>query len=83
MCNLLNELETLVDAQRTRLDLLEEEANHFRTSHNSLKKEYDRMKGQFEQLAQKLAKPALSDRDPDSNRVKPPRINQKLSSFNA
>lgn len=28
---------------------------HFRTSYNELKKEYDRMKGQFEQLAIKLA----------------------------
>ena len=52
---LVVELESLVDAQKTRLDLSQEEATHFRTSYNDIKKEYDRLKVQFEQLAQKFA----------------------------
>ena len=41
---LVTELETLSDAQTTRLDLLEEEATHFRTSYHSINKEYNRIK---------------------------------------
>ena len=49
------ELEQLVDAQRTRLDLSEEEATHFRQSYHNISKEYQRVKNQFEGLAQQLA----------------------------
>lgn len=65
--NLVTELEKLVDAQKTRLDLLEEEATHFRQSYHSINKEYNRIKTQFEQLAQKL-----SQVEEDRNN-KPPR----------
>jgi len=49
------ELEKLVESQKTRLDLLEEEATYFRESYSSMSKEYERIKGQFENLAQKMA----------------------------
>lgn len=39
------DLEKLVDALKTRLDLLDEEATHFRSSYYSISKEYDRIKG--------------------------------------
>ena len=45
---LVTELEQLSDAQKTRLDLLEEEATHFRTSYHNINKEYNRIKIQFE-----------------------------------
>ena len=48
---LVNELEQMVDAQRTRLDLSEEEATHFRQSYHNISKEYHRVKNQFETLA--------------------------------
>ena len=41
---MVDELGRLVDAQRTRLDLLDEEATHFRTSYNNINKEYMRIK---------------------------------------
>ena len=42
--NLVIELEKLVDAQKTRLDLSEEEATHFRHSYHNISKEYQRVK---------------------------------------
>ena len=44
LSSMVDELGRLVDAQRTRLDLLEEEATHFRTSYNNINKEYLRIK---------------------------------------
>lgn len=41
---LVTELEKLSDAQKTRLDLAEEEANHFRHEYQTIKREYDRIK---------------------------------------
>ena len=74
-----------MDAQRTRLDLSQEEATHFRTSYNDLKKEYDRMKGQFEQLAIKLADTENSTsmtNDSKGAYVRPPRMTKTPSIFN-
>jgi len=42
--HVLLELEKLVDIQKTRLDLLEEEATHFRQSYHNISKEYQRVK---------------------------------------
>ena len=53
---LVHELDRLVDALRTRLDLLDAEATHFRQVYHTTNKEYNRIKSQFEVLAQKLAK---------------------------
>ena len=53
--SLVTELEKLSEAQKTRLDLAEEEAAHFKQSYHSINKEYNRIKVQFEQLAQKLS----------------------------
>lgn len=52
---LVTELAKLVDAQRSRLDLLDEESKHFKQNAESMTKEYDRIKVQFEQLAERLA----------------------------
>ena len=52
---LVTELAKLVDAQRSRLDLLDEESKHFKQKAESMTKEYERIKVQFEQLAQKFA----------------------------
>ena len=41
---LVMELDRLVDAQRTRLDLIDAEATHFRQQYNTSNKEYNRMK---------------------------------------
>ena len=81
---LVVELESLVDAQKTRLDLSQEEATHFRTSYNDIKKEYDRLKVQFEQLAQKFADTETStsmNQETKGASVKPPRI-AKMPSMN-
>ena len=52
---LVTELAKLVDAQRSRLDLLDEESKHFKQNAESMTKEYERIKVQFEQLAERLA----------------------------
>ena len=48
---LVIELEKLVDAQKSRFDLLVEESKHFKENSSAMTKEYDRIKVQFEQLA--------------------------------
>ena len=44
----------LVDAQKTRVDLLDDESSHFKESYENINTEYFRIKKQFEELAQKL-----------------------------
>ncbi len=77
MHTLVLETEKLVDTQKTRLDLLEEEAAHFRSSYHNISKEYQRVKSQFESLAQRMAHEE-SKRKAETQ----PRIS-KLSSFNS
>jgi len=74
---LVLETEKLVDTQKTRLDLLEEEAAYFKTSYHNISKEYQRVKGQFESLAQRMA-----HEEPKRKVEAQPRIS-KLSSFNS
>ena len=42
--NLVAQLELLVDAQRTRVDLLDDEAAHFKESYENINTEYFRIK---------------------------------------
>ena len=74
---LVKELEQLSGAQKTRLDLAEEEAAHFKQSYQHINKEYNRIKVQFEQLAQKL-----SQQDEEKKEAKPPRSTKMFSSLN-
>ena len=87
---LVMELEKLVESQKTRLDLLEEEATYFRLNYSSISKEYERIKGQFENLAQKMAKQdeqlatqadMVRHSSKTSMGMKPPRM-AKMASFN-
>ena len=74
---LVTELEKLSDAQKTRLDLAEEEATHFKQSYHNINKEYNRIKVQFEQLAQKLSQQDEQKKED----TKPPRSTKMFSSF--
>ena len=55
MKTLVEELKQLVDASKTKIDLLEEESTFFKKRHEALYDEYDRLKGQFEDLVHKFA----------------------------
>ena len=53
---LVQELEKLVDACKTKLGLLDEESTFFRHRYQDLQTEYQRLRGQFETLAMRLSK---------------------------